>query len=176
MSWRPSTSIVELLAVAAEFEQVAVDGHEQLVDRLLGGVLGRHRGDSQCRVALVHLQRFPGVQGIALLEAESAELAHRVRRRDDRQFFVELLCGNVIEMIAVVVRQDDQIYRWQVGDLASRLDLAPGPYAMAQIDVFAFVQEGGIGQDRQSAETDQRGGVTDEINIALIEFWCPSAG
>jgi len=86
------------------------------------------------------------------------------------------LRGDVIEMIAVVVRQDDQIYRWQVGDLASRLDLPPGPYAMTQIDVFAFVQESGIGQDRQPAETDQRGGVTDEINIARIEFRCPIAG
>ena len=77
-------------------------------------------------------------------------------------------------MIAVVVRQDDQIYRWQVGDLASWLDLAPGPYAMTQIDVLAFVEEGGIGQDRQSAKTDQCGGITDEVKIALIEFCRPT--
>jgi hypothetical protein len=73
-------------------------------------------------------------------------------------------------------RQHDQIYRWQVGDLASRLNLAPGPDAMAQVDVLAFVEEGGIGQNRQSAEPDQRGGVTDEINIALTEICCPTAG
>jgi hypothetical protein len=47
---------------------------------------------------------------------------------------------------------------------------------MTQIDVFALVQESGIGQDRQAAKTDQRGGVTDEINFALIEFCCPTAG
>ena len=57
---------------------------------------------------------------MAPLEAESAELVHRVRRRDDRQFLVQLLGGDVIEMIAVIVRQNDQIYRWQVGDLARR--------------------------------------------------------
>jgi hypothetical protein len=64
----------------------------------------------------------------------------------------------------------------QVGDLASWFDLAPGPYAMTQIDVLAFVEEGGIGQDRQSAETNQCGGVTDEVNIAPIEFRCPTSG
>jgi hypothetical protein len=41
------------------------------------------------------------------------------------------------------MRQDDQIYRWQVGDLASGLDLAPGPDAVTQIDVLAFVKECG---------------------------------
>jgi hypothetical protein len=50
------------------------------------------------------------------------------------------LRGDVIEMISVVTRQDDQIDRWQVGDLASRLDLAPGPYAMTQINVLALVE------------------------------------
>jgi hypothetical protein len=78
-------------------------------------------------------------------------------------------------MIAVIMRQDDQIYLWQVSDLASWLDLAPGPDAMTQIDVLAFVEEGGIGQDRQSAETDQCGGVTDEVNIALVEICPPTA-
>jgi hypothetical protein len=47
---------------------------------------------------------------------------------------------------------------------------------MTQIDVLAFVEEGGIGQDRQSAETDQCGRVTDEINVALIEIRCATAG
>src|SRR5258707_8050588 len=103
------------------------------------------------------------------------ELVHRVRRSDDRQLLVQLLGGDVIEMIAVVVRQDDQIYRWQVGDLARRLHLAPGPDAMTQIDVLAFVQESGIGQDGQPAETDQCGGVTDEVKIALTEFCRPTA-
>ncbi len=79
-------------------------------------------------------------------------------------------------MIAVVMRQDDQIYRRQVGDLASWLDLAPGPYAVTQIDVPAFVEEGGGGQDHESAETDQCGGVTDEVDIALVEFCCVTAG
>ena len=143
---------VEVIAVAAEVEQVPVDRHEQLVDCVVGRVLGRHGGDSQRRVTFAHLEGFPGVERMARLEAESAELVHRVSRRDDGQFLVELLGGDVIEMIAVVVRQDDQIYRWQVSDLASRLDLASGPNAVTQVDVLAFVQEGGIGQDRQSAE------------------------
>jgi hypothetical protein len=60
--------------------------------------------------------------------------------------------------------------------VASGLDLAPGPYAMPQIHVLAFVQEGRIGKDRQPAETDQCGGVTDERDIALAEICCPSAG
>jgi hypothetical protein len=38
------------------------------------------------------------------------------------------------------------------------------------------VQEGGIGQDRQSAESNQCGGVTDEVKIALAEFCRPTAG
>jgi hypothetical protein len=47
---------------------------------------------------------------------------------------------------------------------------------MAQIDVLAFVEEGGIRQDRQSAKPDQGGGVSDEINIALVEIRCATAG
>src|SRR4051812_46110095 len=46
---------------------------------------------------------------------------------------------------------------------------------MTQKDVLALVEEGGIGQDRQSAEPDQSGGVTDEIKIALIEVGRPAA-
>jgi hypothetical protein len=38
------------------------------------------------------------------------------------------------------------------------------------------VQKGGIGQDRQSAKPDQGGGVTDKVNIALIEISCATAG
>ena len=79
-------------------------------------------------------------------------------------------------MISVVMRQDDQIDRWQVGDLARRLHFAPGPDAMTQIDVLALMQERGIGQDRQPAETDQCGGVTDEVNIALTELCRPIGG
>jgi hypothetical protein len=43
------------------------------------------------------------------------------------------------------------------------------------MDVLAFMEEGGIGEDRQSAEPDQCGGVADEINIALAEICCPAA-
>jgi hypothetical protein len=46
-------------------------------------------------------------------------------------------------MIAVVMRQYDHIDRWQVSDLASGLDFAPGPDAMTQKDVLAFVQKAG---------------------------------
>ena len=79
-------------------------------------------------------------------------------------------------MVAVIVRQDDKIYRWQVSDLASGLDLAAGPDAMTQIHMLASVEKRRIGQDCQSAETDQCGGVTDEVDIALIEFRSATAG
>jgi hypothetical protein len=46
---------------------------------------------------------------------------------------------------------------------------------MTQVDVLALMQEGGIDQDGQPSETDQRGGIADEVNIALIESCCPTA-
>ena len=58
---------------------------------------------------------------MAPLEAESAELVHRVARRDDGQVLVELSGGDVVEVIAVVVGQDDQIDRRQVSDLTTLL-------------------------------------------------------
>src|SRR6201986_2884100 len=76
-------------------------------------------------------------------------------------------------MIAVVVRQNDQIDRWQVSDLTSRLGFAPRPDAMTQEDVLAFVQKGGVGQDCQSAEADQCGRVTDEVDAALLKSAVP---
>src|SRR6476619_6342850 len=51
---------VELIAVAAEVEQVPVDRHEQRVDCVVCGVLSGHRGDLQRRVAHVHAERVPG--------------------------------------------------------------------------------------------------------------------
>jgi hypothetical protein len=45
---------------------------------------------------------------------------------------------------------------------------------MAEVDVLSFVEQGGIGQDRQSAETDQCGGVADEIHVTRIEICCPT--
>ena len=75
-------------------------------------------------------------------------------------------------MIAVVVRQDDQVYRWQVCDLTCRFDLAPGPDAMTEIDVPTFVEEGRISENCQSTVVDQSGGVTDEVDFALNEIGC----
>jgi hypothetical protein len=46
---------------------------------------------------------------------------------------------------------------------------------MTQKDVLAFVQKGGVGQDCQSAEADQRGGVTDEVDAAFVEICCATA-
>src|SRR5580693_4777840 len=167
---------IEMVAVAAEVEQVPVDRHQQLVDRLLGGVLARHRGHGQSRVTFVHLEGLPGVEGEALVEAQGAELVHRASRGDDGQVLVEFPCGDVVEMVAVVVRQDDQIDGRKVSDLAGRLDFAAGPYTVAEIDVLALVQEGGIGQDRQPAKPNQRGGVTDEIDLAFVKIGWSAAG
>ncbi|MFZ1162282.1 MAG: hypothetical protein WAO18_08500 [Mycobacterium sp.] len=41
---------------------------------------------------------------------------------------------------------------------------------MAQKDVFTLVKKSGICQYNQSAESDQRGGVTNEIDLALAEI------
>ena len=109
-------------------------------------------------------------------EAQRAELFDRVGRGDDGQTLVEFLRGDIIEMIAVVMRQHDHIDRWQIRDLTRRLDLTPCPYAVAQVDVLAFVKERGVGQDRQSAEPDQNRRVSDEVKIALIEICLTIAG
>ena len=59
---------------------------------------------------------------------------------------------------------------WHAGSTSRR------PDAMTQIDVFAFVQESGIGQDAQPAEPDQCGGITDEVKIAFAGFCRPAGG
>ena len=47
---------------------------------------------------------------------------------------------------------------------------------MTEMHVLALVQKCGIGQDCQSAEADQRGGVTDEVDAAFVEIRCAAAG
>lgn len=75
----------------------------------------------------------------------------------------------MVEVVGVIVRQDDQVQRGQIGDLTVRLHLAPGVDAVAEVEMVTLVQERGVGQDREPRETDQRRGVADEVHLTRVE-------
>ena len=88
---------------------------------------------------------------------------------EDRDGTVEISGRDVVEVIAVIVREHDQIQRWQIRDLTGRLDLAPCIDPVTEIHVIALVQKGRVRQDHETGKPDQSGCVADEIHLAVSE-------
>jgi hypothetical protein len=103
-------------------------------------------------------------------ESDLAEPADSVGGGDDRELPAEVARCDVVEVIAVIVRQDDQIDRRQVGYLAGGLNFTARPDAVAEIDVGALVHECRIGQDGKTTEIDQCRCVTDKVDFPVIQI------
>lgn len=73
-----------------------------------------HRRDAHVSVAFRRCERVPRVERHRALKAEPAKCGRRVLRGDDRQVAVEPLADEVIEVIAVHVREHDEVDRRQL--------------------------------------------------------------
>src|SRR6266849_380589 len=158
-----------MLVVATEFQHVPIDRHQQGGYGIVGGMLGGHGGDLQAGLSFLHQVRLPGIERVTLAEPERPKFPDGIGGRDDRQVLVQVPRCGVIEVIAMVMRHQDQIDRRQVGDLARWLDLAPSPDTVTQVGVGALVHEGRIRQDRNATEADQRRGIAYEVDLTLGE-------
>ena len=158
-----------MLVAVAELQHVPIDRHQQRGYSVVGGMLGRHGRDLQTGLTLLHQLGLPGVERVTMREANRPKLAHGIGGGDDRQILAQVPRRDVIEVIAVIMRQYDQIDRRQVSDLAGGFDLAPGPHAVTQVHMDPLVQERRIGQDRNAAKANHRCGITDEVDLTLRE-------
>src|ERR1700738_2520070 len=69
-------------------------------------------GSNHPRLPRSHGHRVPRIQVQTLGEPELTELADRMIGGEDRDGTVEISGRDVVEVIAVIVREHDQIQRW----------------------------------------------------------------
>jgi len=130
-------------------------------------MFGRHRGHPHRGVASFDDHVLPGLEGDAASESVVLELFDGVGSGDDRHALSQVTRCTIVEVVAVVVRQHDEIDEREVGDLHRRFGQSLGPEAHAEPGVLATMEEVRIGQDGESPEPDQRRGRADEQDVAV---------
>ena len=131
-------------------------------------VAGRGGGDAQPRRSLLHVQGFPNVQRDAIGKPALLQILGRLRSRDDRQRAVEIALGDLVEMIAVEMREEHEVERRQIGQLDRGVGQAGGVQPAAEPGLLVLVDERRVGQDRETGDPEQHRGVADEKDRALI--------
>ena len=134
-----------------------------------GGMSRRHARDGQPRVPLRHLHPLPGFQPARAVESLALQGPSACGGRHDRQPVIELLLHEVVEVIAVEVRQQHEIHRRQLFDAEGRLRQAGRGEAVSEVDVVALMEEVRVGEDGEPAIPDEHGGRAHELHRPAAE-------
>jgi hypothetical protein len=113
------------------------------VDNVIRSVLCRHGCHEEFGVTLSDRLRFPGVKRVQVPKSQLSELFRRVPGRDNGKLLIELPGRHLIKVIAVIVREDDQVEWRKVLGRASRFDLAPRIDAVTKWCVVSFGKKAG---------------------------------
>ena len=135
----------------------------------------RHGRDAEVRVAFRHRHRRPGVERVGVPEAALPEFVHRFGRCHDRHRLRQFSLCHLIEVIAVEVRQNNEIKRRQLVDIDGRIREPGGMQPVAQRDLFMHVDKGRIGQDGEPGVADQDGGIANKEDRACRDVRCRAA-
>ena len=105
---------------------------------------------------------IPGVETERVGEAELGQLTLGLRRRDDRDATVEALLGDLVEVVAVVVGEEDEVDRREVVDLHRPVGQPGCAHPVAEAHLLVPMDEVRVGEDREPAEPQEQRGVPDE--------------
>jgi hypothetical protein len=105
---------------------------------------------------------IPGVETERVGEAELGQLTLGLRRRDDRDATVEALLGDLVEVVAVVVGEEDEVDRREVVDLHRPVGQPGCAHPVAEAHLLVPMDEVRVGEDREPAEPQEQRGVPAE--------------
>src|SRR4051794_26366786 len=96
-------------------------------------MLPGQRCDGEANVALVERLRLPGLQGVDAGKALFAQLPRGVGLGHDGQCLVQTAGGALVEVVAVVMRQHDEVERREIRFVTRRLRAPPRPQTHTEI-------------------------------------------
>ncbi len=152
-----------------KLQHTAHHGRKQFAKRSRR-VPGRHRTDAQHSFSFCDSECLPGFERVCRTESFLFENFCCLARRHNWQRFVELLCHYTIKMVLVHVGEDDQVKRRQLVDFYSRISSARRAHSIAQVCLFATMQEVWVGQDREACITENNRGRSNKENRASISI------
>jgi hypothetical protein len=104
----PNVEAEELLAPAPELQQAAHPWRQQ-VDHGIRSVLGWHGSHAEFGITISDRVHFPGIKRVQVRKPHLSELFRRVPGRDNGNLLIELAFRHRIKVIAVIVREDEQV-------------------------------------------------------------------
>jgi hypothetical protein len=126
--------------------------------------------------------RFAGATPSSYVDQLNAQESPRLNGRTrspmpalseaSRKRLVQVPLGDLVEVVSVEVREQDQIQRRQVLELDGRIGEPLRAHPVAEGHLLVPVHERGVREDREAAVAQQHGGIADEDDRPAVRQVC----